>query len=79
MALETHRLAPTETAGYMPRRADETLLYGVVAIHLEAFLARARHRGRVVPRFVVREFRKFLECGIPAHGFARAPLGALSR
>lgn len=59
------------TSAYAPRRADETLLYASVAGHLESFLGRARARGRVVPRFVEREFRKFLECGIPAHGFMR--------
>ena len=35
------------------------------------FLARARERDRVVPRFVEREFRAYLACGIAAHGFLR--------
>jgi hypothetical protein len=56
---------------YAPRRPEESILYGVVAGHLESFLARARDRERIVPRFVEREFRSFLDCGILAHGFLR--------
>jgi len=36
---------------------------------METFLA--RERDRPLPRFVEREFRAFLECGILAHGFLR--------
>ena len=53
------------------RPADETILHQVVAERLETFLARARDSGRPAPRFVEREFRRFLECGILAHGFLR--------
>src|SRR5512145_2145904 len=59
------------TGAYAPRRPEESILYGVVADHLETFLARARDRERTVPRFVEREFRSFLDCGILAHGFLR--------
>ena len=38
---------------------------------LETFLARARERETTVPRFVEREFRTFLDCGILTHGFLR--------
>jgi len=58
-------------ARYRPRNPEENPLYGVVAGHLEAFLARQRERDRNVPQFVEREFRSFLECGIVAHGFIR--------
>ena len=47
------------------------MLYRVLAGGLETFLARAAQRERPVPRFVARELRRFLECGIPAHGFVR--------
>jgi hypothetical protein len=43
----------------------------VVREQLETFLARARERERPVPRFVERELRRYLECGILAHGFLR--------
>ena len=57
--------------GYVPRRPEESVLYTIVADHLETFLARARDRERIVPRFVETEFRSFLDCGILAHGFLR--------
>jgi hypothetical protein len=47
------------------------VLYGVVQAELETFLARAHARQRIVPRFVERELRGFLRCGILAHGFVR--------
>jgi hypothetical protein len=56
---------------YVPRRPEESALYRVVADELETFLMRARERDRTVPRFVEREFRTFLDCGILAHGFLR--------
>ena len=49
------------------------LLYGIVQEHLESFLAHAHESsGRRLPTYVEDEFRRYLECGIPAHGFARA-------
>jgi hypothetical protein len=55
------------------REPENSVLYQILAEHLETFLARARAdetRGDL-PRFVVRELRGFLECGILAHGFCR--------
>jgi hypothetical protein len=57
--------------GYERRRPEETILYGVVQQELETFLARARSQERTVPRFVERELRAYLRCGILAHGFVR--------
>ncbi len=42
---------------YRPRNPEENPLYGVIAEHLETFLARQRQRYRNVPEFVEREFR----------------------
>ena len=56
---------------YVPRNPEATVLYGVVSGHLESFLARQRERDRLVPRFVERELRAFLDCGILARGFVR--------
>ena len=39
--------------------------------HLETWLATAARGERTVPRFVERELRSYLECGILAHGFLR--------
>jgi len=58
-------------AVYAPRQAEESILYGVVSENLETFLARQEQRERTVPRFVEREFRSYLDCGIPARGFLR--------
>jgi hypothetical protein len=61
-----------ETAAeYRPRHPEESILYSVVAEQLETFLVRQRERDRLVPRFVERELRSFLECGILANGFLR--------
>ena len=48
-------------------------MYRVLAEHLETFLARvADDDTRAgLPRFVVRELRDFMKCGILAHGFCR--------
>jgi hypothetical protein len=64
---------------YYPRHAEQSFLYGVVAEHLETFLARQRQRDRIVPRFVERELRAFLDCGIHAHGFLRVHCDACGR
>ncbi len=58
-------------SAYSPRRAWESPLYHAVAENLETFLAGRQLRGRPVPFFVVRDFRAFLDCGVPAHGFLR--------
>jgi hypothetical protein len=59
------------SADYAPRRPEQTLLHQTVREHLETFLARARKRDHPVPRFVERELREFLACGVLAHGFLR--------
>jgi hypothetical protein len=56
---------------YDRRRPEASVLYGVVQAELETFLTRAQARERPVPRFVERELRGFLGCGILAHGFVR--------
>ena len=47
------------------------MLHQVLRGELETFLARQHDRGRPVPRFVERELRGLLECGVLAHGFVR--------
>jgi hypothetical protein len=58
---------------YRPRRAEHTVLYRVIAEHLDAFLEAVRRQadGASLPAFVEQEFRDFLTCGMLAHGFAR--------
>jgi hypothetical protein len=56
---------------YRPRRPADTVLYRVVQQHLETYLALSRE-GLLdedpVPAHVERELRRYLECGILAHG-----------
>gem|GEM_PF-2493156 len=68
-------------AVYVRRRPERSAAYQVVRENLETWLAE-RRAGRLVaganwvidpvPGYVERDLRKFLECGILAHGFARA-------
>ena len=64
---------------YARRRPEESVLYAVVQAELEGFLAHARARERTLPRFVERELRAFLACGILAKGFARVRCDACAR
>jgi hypothetical protein len=60
---------------YGRRRPEQTALYEIVQQHLETYLALAREDDwnvQRVPAYVEREFRRYLECGILAYGFARA-------
>jgi len=63
---------------YRRRRPERTLLYRTVQTHFATWLALTRDGaidGDPVPAHVEREFRRYLECGILAHGFARARCG----
>jgi hypothetical protein len=56
---------------YERHEPEKTLLHQVVRGELEPFLARARELGSPVARFVEREIRAYLDCGILANGFLR--------
>jgi hypothetical protein len=58
-------------ADYERHQPEKTLLYKVVSETLESFLATARDQGAPVARFVERELRAYLDCGILARGFLR--------
>ena len=65
-------MAPA-VATYEPRDPSRTILYKVIAEHLETFLASldAEPNATGMPAYVQREFYDFLQCGILAHGFLR--------
>ena len=65
-------MAPA-VATYEPRDPSRTVLYKVVAGHLETFLASldADPDAKGLPAYVQREFYNYLQCGILAHGFLR--------
>jgi hypothetical protein len=58
---------------YVPRDPSQTVLYRVVADHLETFLASldADPDARGLPAYVERELYDYLQCGVLAHGFLR--------
>jgi len=62
---------------YVPRSPTTGVLYGVVRTHRSDFAAAVWERtdGVGLPSFVVSEFRKFLRCGVLAHGFPRIRCG----
>ena len=65
-------MAPA-VATYEPRDPSRTVLYKVIAEHLETFLASldADPDATGLPAYVQREFYDYLQCGILAHGFLR--------
>src|SRR5881296_3554436 len=65
-------MAPA-VATYEPRDPSRTVLYTVIADHLETFLASldADPDAKGLPAYVQREFDDYLQCGILAHGFLR--------
>ena len=60
-------------ATYTPRDPSQTVLYHVIAEHLETFLASCHDDPEATgfPAYVEREFYDYLRCGILAHGFLR--------
>jgi putative transposase/transposase-like zinc-binding protein len=58
---------------YAPRDPSQTVLYTVIAEHLETFLASLADAPEAtgLPAYVQREFYDYLRCGILAHGFLR--------
>ncbi|EPC5782357.1 transposase zinc-binding domain-containing protein, partial [Citrobacter freundii] len=71
---------------YNPRHPERTLLYQTVAEHYETWLELASagqfdgQGDHHTPKpFVRKAFAKYLECGIFAHGFARARCGGKGR
>ena len=71
------RARESAPARYRPRRSSQSVLYRTVQEHLETWLAHRRdgHDDEPVPEYVEREFRRYLDCGVLAHGFARARCG----
>jgi hypothetical protein len=68
-------MAP-DVATYEARDPSRTILYKVIAEHLETFLASldADPAAKGLPAYVQREFYDYLQCGILAHSRGYAPL-----
>jgi len=68
-----HRPVASLAPAYTPRRPTETVLYQLVRQNLESFLAYAReHYDGGLPRYVEKELRSYLSCGVFSEGFTRA-------
>ena len=57
-----------ESFSYQRRVPEQTLLYRVLAENLETFLDQCRTREHELPRYVEKELREFLSCGVLGHG-----------
>ena len=60
-----------ETFSYERRVPEQSLLYRILAENLETFLDRARTEEHGLPRYVEKELREYLACGVLGHGFVR--------
>ena len=63
------------TAVHRRRRTEPNAVYQVAQGHLETWLTDCRHTdddGFPVAAYIEQDFRKYPECGILVHGFARA-------
>ena len=58
---------------YQRRRPEQTLWYRTVQTHFETWLTLSTGQGdESPPAYIEQAFRRYLECGILANGFARA-------
>ena len=72
MVAAAKRTAPS-TQCYQRRRPEQTLWYRTVQSHFETWLELSTGEfNESPPAHVESAFRRYLECGILAHGFARA-------
>src|SRR5207245_9765163 len=68
----TPSLAPSPSS-YVPHDPSQTILYRVVADHLETFLTSldADPAAKGLPAYVQRELYDYVQCGVLAHGLLR--------
>jgi hypothetical protein len=68
-----------QTHTYRRREPEKEVLYQAIAENLETFLERLRAEGHELPKYVVEEFYRYLDCGILVRGFARCACEACGR
>jgi hypothetical protein len=81
-ALRPSGAARHSATAYRPRRPEKTVVYQLVRQNLETWLAQTREAdpdGDPVPRFVERDLRRYLDCGVLTHDFARARCGGCAK
>ena len=65
---------------YARRQPEDTVLYKVVSEHLETFLAEAREQhDKGLPKYVERELREYLDCGLLCRGYVLGVCEACGR
>jgi hypothetical protein len=71
-AAAVKRVVPSPQC-YQRRRPEKTLWYRTVQTHFETWLALSTgHGDESPPAYIEQAFRRYLDCGILANGFARA-------
>lgn len=68
-----------QTHVYQRREPEKEVLYQAIAENLETFLERLQLEGHELPKYVVEEFYRYLDCGILARGFARCACEACGK
>jgi hypothetical protein len=57
---------------YSRHKPEETVLYQIVQSNLANFIRQVEvEKGYLLPDFILKVFREYLECGILTHGFLR--------
>ena len=59
-------------AVYGRREPEKSILYGLVQRHYRTFVSMMDDTGRSLPGYVLREFDRYLDCGLLARGFVRS-------
>ena len=60
---------------YRRREPERTVLYRIIQENYRTFASLCEDEGHPLPRFVRKEFEKYLSCGILSEGFARVRCG----
>ena len=61
------------SAAYQRHEPEKTVLYKIVSEHLEPFLRDVGdHYDKPLPKYLEKELRDYLACGLLQHGFAKA-------
>jgi len=61
---------------YKRHQPETTLLYQLVERYHPGFTVNLAEQGKYLPKYVEREFDKFLRCGRLQYGFVRVVCGA---
>jgi hypothetical protein len=54
---------------YTRRTPEQTVLYGVLESHIDAFWQDLASKGKYLPEYVEREFEAYFDCGMLERGW----------